>query len=482
MTSPNHNKTCTLLLTLCLILSLCIKTIKVSAQETHTDSLKADFSTFRILLTKSYPSLYRYTSKTKMDAALDSINNSISSRTTDFEFYKLLKKTLSTIKDGHLYCSLPPAFQKYREEKARFFPLQLYFTDQHTYASVEDKILNGSEILSINNQPIDLIRKHTLEYIVSDGDIQTKKLSILHNFFYFYYYLFNGEQPYYDIKFKTTDGSIKQIRFTARTEKEIVKDENGNRPVKYLQLTVKASKTAILTIKSFEKSLLEANVENFPEFLQKSFSILHKKGIKKLIIDLRGNGGGRDTYGPLLYSYLVQKPFQYYKSLNTITTELPYQQFKSNVSSYNDLTKKMLTKLSPNNYKLEITAHPNLQTIRPATANYQGKLWFLIDGQSFSTTAEFCAIAFSNNLGKFIGEETGGTYGGNTSGVQIESTLPHTKIQISFGTVQYNMAVSPKSNLARGIIPHFKIQPDIKDIINKTDVQLNYALKLSSEQ
>jgi C-terminal processing protease CtpA/Prc len=484
MISLNNNRTGTLLLTLCLIVSFCSSTVKVSAQETHQDSLQADFATFRTLLTKSYPSLYRYTSQIKMDAILDSNYNSIKPNTTDFEFYKLLKRTLSSIKDGHLYCSLPPALQKYREEKAKFFPLQLYFTDQHTYqsASDEDKLPNGSEILSIDNQPIDLIRQHTFAYIVSDGAIQTKKLSILNNFFYFYYYLSDGEHSHYDVKFKTPDGATKQIRIAARTEKEIVKDENENKPIKQLRLTIIPDKTAILTIKSFEKSQLEANGENFPEFLQRSFATLHKKEIKKLIIDLRGNGGGRDTYGPLLYSYLAQKPFQYYKSLNTITTELPYQQFRSNTSSYNNLTKEMLTKLSPNNYKLKTTAHPNLQTIRPAPVNYQGKLWFLIDGQSFSTTAEFCAIAFSNNLGKFIGEETGGTYGGNTSGVQIESTLPNTKIQISFGTVQYNMAVSPKSNPARGIIPQYKIQPGSNDIINKTDVQLNYALKLAKEQ
>ncbi|MGY0038548.1 hypothetical protein [Pedobacter sp. NJ-S-72] len=165
-----------------------------------------------------------------MDATLDSTYNSINNSTTDIEFYKLLKRTLSIIKDGHLYCSLPPKLQKHREEKARFFPLQLYFTDQHTYASGEDKVINGSEIISINNQPIDLIRKHTLDYIVSDGDIQTKKLSILNNFFYFYYYLSNGEQPSYDVKFKTTDGAIQQVKIAARTEKEIVKGENEITP------------------------------------------------------------------------------------------------------------------------------------------------------------------------------------------------------------------------------------------------------------
>ncbi|AMQ01670.1 hypothetical protein AY601_4849 [Pedobacter cryoconitis] len=415
-----------------------------------------------------------------MDALLDSTYNTIQPGTTDFEFYKLLKKILSTIKDGHLYCSLPPTLQKYRKEKARFFPLRLYFTEYHTYQANlgNAQIPAGSEILTINNQSIELIRKNVMEYIVSDGNIQTKKLKILNDFFYFYYYLSQGEQSLYAIKIKTPDGAIKQIKITGKPEKELVGDENENKPAKHLQLAIKDNNTAILTLKSFEKSQLEKTGENFPEFLKKSFATLHQKGIKKLIIDLRGNTGGRDTYGPLLYSYLTQQPFQYYKRLTAATTDLPYDEFKSSISSYNNLNKEMLLKTSPHNYQLKNTAHPNLQHTHPQPNNYKGKLWLLIDGLSFSTTAEFCAIVSSNNRGKFIGEETGGTYEGNTSGVQIESTLPHSKIQISFGTIKYDMAVKPAKKKARGIIPQYKIQQDIS---GKADSQLNYALKLTKK-
>lgn len=480
MNSQNKNRKNLLLLTLCLTLTLCSKLTDINAQEKRIDSLKTDFTIFIKLLKNNYPSLYRYNGQPKMDAILDSTYNSIQSNTTDFEFYRLLKKTLSTIKDGHLYCSLPPALQKYREEKARFFPLKLYFTDNKTYLKnpINSEILIGSEILSINNQPIGAIRQEVMQYIVSDGDIQTKKLKILNDFFYFYYYLSYGEQPLYTIKIKTPDGAIKQIKTTGNPEKELTGDENETNPIKHLQLAIKDHNTAILTIKTFEKAQLETTGENLPEFLKKSFAILHQKGIKKLLIDLRGNGGGRDTYGPLLYSYLTQQPFQYYKSLTTATANLPYEQFKSDISSYNNLNKEMLLKTSPHNYQLKNTAHPNLEHIYPQLNNYTGKIWLLIDGLSFSTTAEFCATVSSNNRGKFIGEETGGTYEGNTSGVQIESTLPHSKIQISFGTVKYDMSVKPAKEPARGIIPQYKIRQDIS---GKTDSQLNYALKLTKE-
>lgn len=142
----------------------------------------------------------------------------------------------------------------------------------------------------------------------------------------------------------------------------------------------------------------------------------------------------------------------------------------------------MLENIDNKYYRLKNEAHNNLQTIQPNKNNFKGKIWLLIDGLSFSTTAEFCAIAKSNNRGKFIGEETGGAYYGNTSGVQIDTILPNTKITISTGTIKYEMAVGKTKFTDRGIIPDYLVTPTIEDIINKQDVQLNYALKLTTEE
>ena len=106
----------------------------------------------------------------------------------------------------------------------------------------------------------------------------------------------------------------------------------------------------------------------------------------------------------------------------------------------------------------------------------------MINGLSFSTTADFCAIAKSNNRGIFIGEETGGGYYGNTSGGAVNVKLPGSNIDINIPQFKYVNDVKKAKYKDRGIIPDYTIVPTIDDVLQQKDVQLNYALKLTKEK
>lgn len=119
---------------------------------------------------------------------------------------------------------------------------------------------------------------------------------------------------------------------------------------------------------------------------------------------------------------------------------------------------------------------------KPNENNLKSAVLFLINGKSFSTTAEFCSIAKSNKRGKFIGEETGGGYYGNTSGERTTIVLPNSKIKINIPLDKYVMAVQKAKYKDRGIIPEYIIIPTIGDVIQNKDVQLNAALKLAARK
>lgn len=230
-----------------------------------------------------------------------------------------------------------------------------------------------------------------------------------------------------------------------------------------------------MRITTFDRSAIDKAGLNFQDFLRKSFTRIRREKVNKLIIDLRNNGGGTDLYGALLYSYLAERPFAYYSQLTAATNQLPYDEFNRATSSYNDLKPGMLSKIR-DGFRLDSEAHRNLLVQQPADYPYHGKIIFLINGLTFSTAAEFCAVSRLYKRGIFFGEETGGASAGNTSGVEQEITLPNSQITCSFGLIQYQMA-GTDANFGRGVIPDHIVLPEVQDLFASRDRALNLALE-----
>jgi C-terminal processing protease CtpA/Prc len=446
----------------------------------ESDSFKRDFIYLKNSLLGSYPSLYRYTSKSKMDQLFDSSYASINENTTTLQFYKMIKFIISAIRDGHLYVSAPPDVKIFYTESAKFCPLKLQFIENKAFVmwSPVNTMFPGTEITSINGISINDIKKELFCYSVSDGFNETRKYYVINRNFRFYYYMVFGEQKAFDVEYKTEMGLIKKITLNAMRGIQIPADTDMATPKKLLNLKY-IDNTALLTINTFDSAELSKSDENFTAFLKCSFDDIRKRKINALIIDLRGNGGGMDSYASLLYSYLATKKFSFINRLTVSTKDLPYKDFKKSVSSFNNLETSMLDSSGLNSYTLKSISHDGLIPINPMPNNYHGKVWFLINGLSFSATAEFCTLARTNDRGKFIGEETGGAYGGNTSGAMINCTLPHSKITVSYGLVKYELAIGDEKNGSRGVVPDYSLLPTIQDILAKKDVQLDYALKLA---
>ncbi|HSZ84888.1 MAG TPA: S41 family peptidase [Puia sp.] len=422
------------------------------SKKINPDLLKQDFTMLRDSLQILHAGLYRYKSKKEIDLLFDSCYKTLDQPMSEAEFFRLTSFAIGAIEDGHTNCRLPRDMQRDYLNNVKVFPALVMFINNRAFilCSKQNDALAGAELLSINDRPMKEIIQNLFLLIPSDGAIQSRKNWELIENFPLFYNLVYGEKESFVITVKTKSGDTKSVNLNADLIKNIYCVNPPGRPKKYLQLNYTPGNVAVLTIKSFFNGFLSQTNENFKSFLDSAFKDLKDKKVTKLIIDVRGNQGGNDDNGILLYQYIASEPFRYYESQET------------------------------NKEKFSESGHENLGIKFPAQNNFNGKVFFLIDGRSFSASAEFAAVAKSNDRGLFIGEETGGGYYGNTSGDDITITLPNSQITARIPMVKYTSAVKKMQFSDRGVIPDYISYPDVDYFSQHSDVQLEYALKIAN--
>jgi hypothetical protein len=418
----------------------------------NPELLAMDFVVFRNALLTEHGGLYRYQPERTLNHLMDSCLLSINKPMTTLEFGKKILFITSKIRDGHTGTNISGLLVNNYLENTKLFPLTLYFTGNRAFVrcSKLEAFPTGTEILSINGEKINLITGQLSNYLSSDGNITTKKYQTLNNgaFPVLYKWIYDHGDSL-SISYKNLQGKILTTRIAAQLASDFeCEQQQAGSGTKDLDLSYPQPNTALLTIKTFDVQRLARNQFNFAAFLKQVFAELRDRKTGNLIIDLRGNAGGQDSYGPLLYSYLTDKAFTYFAAIQTADRKVTVAE--------NSFMKPQQSQANP----------------------FKGKLLILINVLSFSASADFCALIKSADRAKFIGEETGGGYYGNTSGQTTKLELPNTKIKVMIPKYSYFNAVKKTSYPDRGIIPDYPVVPDVFQLTQNKDVQLELALGL----
>jgi C-terminal processing protease CtpA/Prc len=183
--------------------------------------------------------------------------------------------------------------------------------------------------------------------------------------------------------------------------------------------------------------------------------------------------------GKLLLSYLLDKPFNYYDDLVINALEFPTLQKYTNIPK---IPEDKVERMPNGKYRALERTHPNLGVQQPSNPTFTGKVLILINGGCFSTAAEFLSVAHYHKRATFIGEESGGGYYGNSSGVVPALTLPNTKLVVYVPLVTYYLAVKGYKAASHGVLPDHPIRYTIEELLDATDKELALALELARKK
>lgn len=444
----------------------------------HPDSLRHWTTSIMTELGKKHPGFYRYTTKARFDFLIDSTTQTIQDSLTELSFYRKIKPLFAQIGCLHTSISLSEACNDYLDSTSTLLPLEVFIDKGKKVYVVKNYSSNPSiplkaEILSINERPIGEILHTLIKAIPADGYNESEKILLLNHRFAFWYQTMIELSENFSIqtKFQENETTYVVKGVNKALFPTLASLESAN--VKQLNFEI-VDKTGILTIHSFAKSIIKKNGQRFKSFISTSFKALKKQGVKNLVIDLRYNSGGTDGYAAFLASYFFDQPFKYWEKIEV--TEAVAQEIKG---KYRLFFRK--PERGDSTYlwkKTWVTSEFDYyQVQKPARLNFKGQTYLLTNGLCMSSCADFTAILAHNKKALVIGQESGGGYQGNNSGMMPKTSIP-TGLSISVPLQKYTNAVDPKINFGRGTIPNYILHPSVEDWMNKKDVEMEFVLKL----
>jgi hypothetical protein len=94
---------------------------------------------------------------------------------------------------------------------------------------------------------------------------------------------------------------------------------------------------------------------------------------------------------------------------------------------------------------------------------------------------DFVAILSHNKKALVIGQESGGGFQGNTSGI-IPTSKIKTGLRVTIPLQKYTNAVDLNKNFGRGTIPDYQVTPTFEDWMDKKDVEMEFVLQTIHSQ
>lgn len=512
---------------LALLLTNCTSVEKYNyklAQPISVQKLQKDIDYTQHKLEKLYPNLYGYISKDKLNFKFDSIRKVVNKPMTSKEFYFVISPVIASVRQGHM--TMAPVLNRVSKKDAKRFkksgdgPLSQFFYEwenEKMYVlknkSKNKSIKLGSEVVSINGIEPQFIYNKYKNGITSDGFNTTYLRKGFSKRFINYMTNEIGINDSLTFVFRQNDSLISKVISRKKpikkavTKTNVVKDSTKivekkpidkdklkqekrfkkiygfnkltNEYAKSLKFLDSDNSVAILKIKNFSDG-------NYNKAYNALFDSIKKRNIKNLIIDIRDNPGGRVADAVNLYSYLTDKDFVILQpAIVTSKTSLFKLGLFRNIPKisypfaavfypfYVGFSYIRTTKNEDGSYQYKLVGS---RKSKNALNHYDGKIYVLINGGSFSASCILSSSLKSNPNVTFVGEETGGAFNGTVAGIMPVVDLPNSKIPLRLGLMDIK-TINQNEVKGRGIFPDVEIIPTIKDKIKNNDLEMNWILE-----
>jgi hypothetical protein len=455
---------------------------KYSVQE-----IKSDFQYLYKTLEKSNYNLYAYTEKEKMDSVYKEIEGSITDSLTSLEVFRLFQPFVASVKMSHCFLLYPSKeyFGSYLEQGGTVFPLNLYFSQGKVFVknnfSENNLISINDEILALNNQPINEFMAELYSNISGPSNY-FKASHIEQRLFARIYWYFYGECKAFKLQIKKKNGEESELVLNAIPGKEF-EEKNGQQKSNMRhnrEFHIYDDNTAYLRPGGFININVPFDPEDpatfdnteFSQFIDSAFVEFSKKESKNLILDLRYNMGGDNSFSNYLIAYFADKPFSISSKFSMKTSQMTKDFWKEiDIPEHQAVKEQIMSHENGTYFDVFIPK----TTPHKESKRFNGEVFALINRYSYSNTSSVAAIIQDYDFGIIIGEETAEEQ--SSYAAFHFFNLPKTQWPVAYPKAYF---IRPNGDSApRGVVPDYVVH---EDIFSDKDEVLEYALKTIADK
>lgn len=385
------------------------------------------------------------------------------------EYYKVLQRFCALLKDGHTRVLPPSSVTKSLNldmPEIELINLGKRIFVVNMNKDLEDAIPRGSEILEINDIPVEeYLNSEIFPYISSSTEhylweMGTEKLLVGPSGSEVFITFHTGE-------YRKKLGIIRNSR-----NGNAIWAFPGKEHKKELEFKWLDNDIAFIYLKSFSgMHILEDFKACLPEV----------KKSKGLIVDIRDNGGGNSSIGCEMITYLTDRPFfgEKWKTPEHIAAFKAWGAMADvltpeKLASFDNETLNLIEK-----YKVYHKSHGwyegEIEGFKPQNDIITVPMVVLTGHKSFSSAENFLVVLDSIKRATFVGQKTAGS-----TGQPLVINLPgRGKVCICS---KKDFMESGEEFVGYGITPHVSVEPVLDDILNGRDTILEKGIEVLREK
>jgi C-terminal processing protease CtpA/Prc len=432
--------------------------------------LKSDFEALYKGLQEAHYDLYVNTPRAEFDRLYAETLRSIDRPMTKTEAEVAFERFVAHSHIAHARIDFPyKAYDAYAEKGGVVFPLVIRVGGPRVYVDENNSgvagIARGDEIVALNGKPISYWIERTARNISADTPYMMG--SLLEYGFASRLWLELGRVGAFDLQLRKPDGRTVTAHVPARTKAQI-KAAKAARP-----------KTAVIDSEAREARLLPGGIgylhpgpfynvtpgadmwdaTAFKAFIDASFEKFIAAGVTDLIIDVRENPGGDNSFSDPMIAWFADRPFRFFSKFKVKASLQARASNRERLDAHTpgDTISAQYEALYAKAKPGEVVEF-DMPWARPREGRrFTARVWLLIDRHSYSNTVTVAALVQDYNFGVILGEETSDM--ATTYGAMEQFKLPNTGILVGFPKAHI---IRPNGEpKPRGVVPDIAIPSPI---------------------